>query len=219
MTNIICSVCDHAAERFEPVGESPQRRNAKSPHCGSYERYRLIWWYMREHNLVKDGMRLLDIAPMPSLVSALLYNYQLSYVSIDYGQRPAQTRMNLESLAFRSDQFDAILCMHVLEHVNHDVRALEELVRVLRPRGWAVLMVPIDENRSYTDEDPNLNDPEERARRFGQHDHVRRYGKDFLQRCANAGFRMQVIDMHKEKTILEKYALMPNEKIYIGWRQ
>lgn len=174
---------------------------------------------MREHNLVKDGMRLLDIAPMPSLVSALLYNYQLSYVSIDYGQRPAQTRMNLESLAFRSDQFDAILCMHVLEHVKHDVRALEELVRVLRPRGWAVLMVPIDENRSYTDEDPNLNDPEERARRFGQHDHVRRYGKDFLQRCANAGFRMQVIDMHKEKTILEKYALMPNEKIYIGWRQ
>jgi hypothetical protein len=47
-----------------------------------------------------------------------------------------------------------------------------------------------------TDEDLSLTDPDARARRFGQSDHVRQYGRDFIARLDNAGFR--VLELQRE---------------------
>ena len=58
--------------------------------------------------------------------------------------------------------------------------------RILRPAGWALFQVPI--GRGPTVEDPGETDPAERRRRFGQEDHVRRYGCDFEDRLREAGF-------------------------------
>ena len=42
-------------------------------------------------------------------------------------------------------------------------------------------------------EDPTLDDPEERTRRFGQPDHFRIYGSDFPARLAGCGFAVQPV--------------------------
>ena len=67
---------------------------------------------------------------------------------------------------------------------------MREFYRVLRPDGWAVLLVPI--NAPVTLEDPSVVQPNERARIFGQEDHVRRYGPDYVERLREAGFRVTV---------------------------
>ncbi|MCB1786259.1 MAG: methyltransferase domain-containing protein [Gammaproteobacteria bacterium] len=219
MSLIHCPVCGHAAAQFDPVGVQRPRHNAKCPACGAYERHRLVWWYLCEQGLVADGMRVLDVAPMPAMARALQRGFDLQYVSIDSGPRPAGARMDLERLAFGQAVFDGIVCMHVLEHVDDDRKALRELARVLRPGAWAVLMVPINERMPHTDEDPSVTDPAERERRFGQSDHVRLYGADYLQRCSDAGFRMQVIDMHAQPDIVARFALLEGEKLFIGWRK
>jgi len=92
-----------------------------------------------------------------------------------------------------------VMCNHVLEHVPDDRKAMRELRRVLRPNGWAILLVP-DVHAEATVEDPTITDPAERLRLFGQADHVRRYGRDYLQRLADAGFAPQAIDMGRELT-------------------
>lgn len=51
-----------------------------------------------------------------------------------------------ESLPFPDNTFDLILSHEVLEHVQDDRKALEEIVRTLRPGGRLVLFVP---NRGY----------------------------------------------------------------------
>jgi SAM-dependent methyltransferase len=51
-----------------------------------------------------------------------------------------------EQLPFPDQSFDFILSHEVLEHVNNDRHALEEMVRVLRPKGRIVIFVP---NRGY----------------------------------------------------------------------
>lgn len=58
-------------------------------------------------------------------------------------------------------------------------------------------MVPITADHTY--EDLSVTDPLERERLFGQHDHLRRYGPDFIQRLENAGFKST---MYEAKNIV-----------------
>jgi SAM-dependent methyltransferase len=91
--------------------------------------------------------------------------------------------------------FGAILCSHVLEHVDDDRAALAELRRVVAAGGWVILMVPQDLNRAETYEDPAITTPEARRDAYWQHDHVRLYGRDFADRIRAAGFDVEVIVM------------------------
>jgi ubiquinone/menaquinone biosynthesis C-methylase UbiE len=102
--------------------------------------------------------------------------------------------VDVTDIDFPDASFDAIFCNHVLEHVPDDRLALREIRRVLRPGGWASLLVP-DVDRPVTDEDPTVTDPHERLRRFGQRDHVRRYGYDYVDRLREAGFVPEVVKM------------------------
>jgi hypothetical protein len=57
-----------------------------------------------------------------------------------------------------------------------------------------VLQVPIDYSKTYTFEDSSITTPEEREKHFGQYDHLRLYGQDYLQRLMQAGFNVECID-------------------------
>lgn len=99
-------------------------------------------------------------------------------------------RMDITDIQYPDDSFDVIYCSHVLEHVQEDVKAMRELRRVLKPDGWAVLLVPITAETTY--EDPAVVDPRERLEKFGQEDHVRRYGWDYIDRLRSAGFNVEM---------------------------
>ena len=99
---------------------------------------------------------------------------------------------NLEQLPFRDGSFDVIYCSHVLEHVASDRAAMRELRRVLAPGGWAILQVPIIRETTY--EDASITSEAGRLAAFGQHDHVRAYGRDYPQRLAEAGFQAEADD-------------------------
>ncbi len=95
-------------------------------------------------------------------------------------------KMDICNIQHSDGTFDAVYCSHVLEHVPDDRKAIRELHRVLAPAGWALILVPM--RGDVTDEDPTIVDPVARQRRFGQHDHVRMYGRDIIDRLAEAGF-------------------------------
>jgi len=81
-----------------------------------------------------------------------------------------------------------IYCSHVLEHVSNDKQAMNEFYRVLKLGGWAILLVPIISDETF--EDPSVVDPTMRLKLFGQEDHVRRYGPDFIKRVEETGFKV-----------------------------
>ena len=49
---------------------------------------------------------------------------------------------DVHSLPFDDASFDAILCHSVLEHTKQPFQVMDEIYRVLRPRGLALLYVP-----------------------------------------------------------------------------
>jgi predicted SAM-dependent methyltransferase len=113
------------------------------------------------------------------------------YITADLESPNVSLKMDITDIQFKDGVFDAIYCSHVLEHVSNDRKAMQEFHRVLKPGGWAILLVPIIAETTF--EDPSVTDPKERLRLFGQEDHVRRYGPDYLDRLKEAGFSVQVV--------------------------
>lgn len=99
-------------------------------------------------------------------------------------------KMDITNIQYPAEYFDVILCSHVLEHVPDDRKAMREFWRTLKPTGWAILLVPI--MAEVTFEDPTIVDPQERLIAFGQEDHVRKYGRDYIDRLREAGFKVTV---------------------------
>jgi SAM-dependent methyltransferase len=127
----------------------------------------------------------------------------VTYVSGDLSDS-AILRFDVTKLPFTDGSFDAIICSHVLEHVEDDLSAIREFRRVLAPGGVAVLQVPI--RGDTTIEDP-LTDPRERLKQYGQEDHVRIYGRDFEKRLVNAGFRVTCVDPADELSETDRVRL------------
>jgi predicted SAM-dependent methyltransferase len=114
-------------------------------------------------------------------------------MSADLNKSYATTRLDITNMpGVASGSMDVVYCSHVLEHVSDDRMAMREFARVLKPSGWAVLLVPIWAEHTF--EDPSVTDPKERERLFGQDDHVRRYGPDFADRVNEAGFDVRIYD-------------------------
>jgi hypothetical protein len=73
---------------------------------------------------------------------------------------------------------------------------MQELFRVLKRGGVALLQVPFSENETL--KDFSVTSPEERKKLFGQEDHVRYYGrKDFVSRLQQTGFKVEEIKYAK----------------------
>ena len=118
----------------------------------------------------------------------------LDYVTTDLDSPLAIIKADICKLPFKDNEFDVILCNHVLEHIPDDTKAMNELYRVLKPGGWGIFQIPQDLSREITFEDNSITDKKERAQIFGQYDHVRIYGRDYFDKLRTIGFQVQEVD-------------------------
>ena len=183
----------------------------------------MAWLFLKERNVLRGGMRVLHVAPERCLREKLTVLPGVKYTAGDkftpgYSYPRGTIDLDITAMPFADGSFDLILCSHVLEHVPEDQRAMTELHRVLAPGGMAILMVPIALDRATTDEDPSVTDPQERIRRFGQFDHVRLYGRDYVDRLKSAGFEV-VEDAMTERmspTEIFRHGLLRSEVVHAG---
>jgi hypothetical protein len=184
-----CPLCESWLRRFLPTRTRP---NSWCPVCRSVHRHRLVWLFLQRKTdlLIAPRKRLLHVAPELGFERRFRQFAHLDYLSADLHNPRAMVKMDITDIQYPDGSFDTIYCSHVLEHVLDDRQAMREFYRVLKPGGWAILMVPIA--TEPTVEDSSVTDPAERQRLFGRHDHVRRYGPDYVDRLGDAGFQVTV---------------------------
>lgn len=187
-----CPCCER---RFRRLMGFRGVANVRCPGCGSMNRHRLLWLYLRTRTrLLTRSARVLHVAPEYPLWRVLRKMPHLQYTSTDLMSDLADVRADLQNLPFADDSFDVVICNHVLEHVDDDAAAMAEIRRVLAPDGWAILMHPVDRTRAVTLEDEAIRSPEDRMRLYGQEDHARLYGTDFPDRL-----RAQRLDVVEDR--------------------
>ncbi len=204
---------------FLPYGYNKLRKNALCPGTLSLERHRLLWLYLKRKNkLFEKNISVLHVAPEIIFLEKFKKISNWNYVSIDLNSPLADIKANLYDLPFKENCFDLILCNHVLEHIEDDYKALNELHRVIKNKGILIAQVPLDTNLKKTFENKKITNPRDRNKFFGQYDHVRVYGLDFYSRLAKSGFTSKKIDILKKMSKEEKikYCLPEDEEIPIG---
>lgn len=208
--NVECPICKWQGREFLPFGVKT-RQNALCPRCHSLERHRLLFLYFKTTIKTNEKIKLLHFAPEKSLENLFKTYKNIEYLSVDLMPGYAMKVEDITKLTFKDKLFDIICCSHILEHIPDDVRAMKELKRVLKPSGYAIIQVPIDD-RDKTFEDSTVTSEHDRERIFGQKDHVRIYGRDYTERLKKVGFKVDVIDFTKEigQLLTKKYALLPN---------
>jgi predicted SAM-dependent methyltransferase len=203
---------------FLPYGYGTQRNNVLSPSTLSLERHRLLWLYLKNETdffqsefisdsensstnakISKDtetssALKVLHFAPEQCFLKRFRSLKHLDYTTTDLESPLADVKADICDLPFKDDEFDIILCNHVLEHIPDDTKAMQELYRILKPGGFGIFQIPQDLSREMTFEDNSITDPKERAKIFGQYDHVRVYGRDYFDKLRSIGFQVEEVD-------------------------
>tara|TARA_R100001369_G_scaffold21881_3_gene39752 strand:+ start:57352 stop:58119 length:768 start_codon:yes stop_codon:yes gene_type:complete len=185
-------------KKFLPYGYEDQRENVLSPSTLSLERHRLLWLYLKNESAIFSApLKLLHFAPEQAFYKRFRKMKNLEYTTTDLNSPLADVKADICNLPFDDNSFDFILCNHVLEHIPDDTKAMKELYRILRPGGTAILQIPQDLQRANTFEDNSITSRKERAKIFGQYDHVRVYGRDYFEKLRSIGFKVEEVDYTK----------------------
>lgn len=238
-TEYRCPVCQVGLRAFKPMWKSYGRdverfgyvhRHAEMetfnlkaftcPKCDATDRERLMAIYL-------DGIwpslegggggRLIDFAPAYPLSQKIRRYPSIEYRSADLSRADVQEHIDLTDIGYPDESVDIFLCSHILEHIPDDRRAMRELLRILKPGGFGLILVPLVTGVDETHEDPKLESIELRWKYFGMGDHVRQYGKrDFIGRLIEAGFAIEQlgIDYFGEDTF-RRAGIAYNSVLYV----
>lgn len=238
-----CPVCGNNVVRFEPLplyyeqmqekypseqpqflGEMMNTHAYLCPHCHASDRDRLYAMYMskkfeginKSNNL--SEIAFLDFAPSSGLQQFVKKYDFIKYRSADLYMEGVDDKVDIVDMnIYKDNQFDVLLCSHVLEHIKNDKKAMSELYRVLKIGGWGIVVVPINLGLENDFEDEKYTSEEDRWKYFGQNDHVRAYSKKgFVSKLESVGFKVQQYGMdYFGMAEFERCGIHPRSVLYV----
>jgi SAM-dependent methyltransferase len=203
------------------------KKNTRCPYCGSVDRARLLALFFKlRTDAFQNKTEILHISPNTDIADYLNQNPTVNQVvGALYPQafsRYNALKIDVQKIDLEDNKFDIVICCHVIEHVDDDESAMREIYRILKPKGFAVLQVPLATDLPKTLEDKTLKTDIERKKAFGQVDHVRLYGLDYFTKLENAGFRVVRDNPFDNKWLseqeLDKHRLDRIEDVIIAYK-
>jgi len=183
-----CNLCDYKLKKFVAI----QSGDLLCPSCGSNGRARSLWKFLEPKLADK---RVLHFSPSSSLKTKIeKHGNTTQYTATDYvGEFETENHIDIQDIDLPDNNFDLIICYHVLEHVARDQAALKELYRVLAVGGHCYVQTPFKDGETY--EDPSIKNEADRLKHYGQKDHLRIYSaKGLKMRMEAAGFAVTVTE-------------------------
>lgn len=204
-----CNVCGFRMSRFIVLSNGEWL----CPCCGSLPRTRRLSYLLQQGDTL-TGKKVLHFSPPACLSRQLKQSEVQSYLTTDFADEFAADRqMDITDTGEPDEEYDLIICYHVLEHIEEDAEAMRELYRILRPGGQCFIQTPFKKGETY--ENPDIQSRADRKLHFGQVDHVRIYSvKGLKARLQEAGF---IVEERKfEEAQGSRYGFKAPETILIA---
>lgn len=201
---VFCPICKTNHDIFSPFGVS-RRLNAQCPNCGSLERHRFIYIFLKNFtDIFVKKSKLMQYNPVNSFYSLFKNMQNVDYCAV--GQSLSATVdeiIDLEDINYPDNTFDAILNVHVLDKVKDDKKVMKEFYRIVKPfeeGGFVLISVPL--LREMTVEVNESN-------RF------RVYGSDIKNRLESVGFKVNEYNSEDivDEKLMKMCSILP-DKLY-----
>lgn len=181
-----CNICKTKLDRFIKLTSN----DLLCPACGSRSRTRRLYHLLLKNNALHGNV--LHFSPSRSLYRIFKKLDAINYFSTDFeNEFVADYKIDIRKIDFNDSHLDTIICYHILEHIEEDITAMQELLRVLKPDGKVFLQTPFKDGTIY--EDATKTTKSQRLEAFGQDDHVRIYSVEGLKgRLEQVGFKVSV---------------------------
>lgn len=224
-----CLLCDSYVDNFLPGGIESEvfaryhiiggghRKNCICPMCGSFDRNRWFMYVLSNYTNVFVGrLRVLHFAPEPNVSERIRSNPNCDYYSVDIKAGRAMHVADILDIPYRDSFFDYVILNHVMEHISNEYVAMKEIQRVLKICGKMIISFPICTDID-TFEDTNICSDEDRLKHYGQEDHVRLYGRDYIGRMEKYGWQVEVYTPQEKcsRQEIDKYGFIDSDVIMI----
>jgi SAM-dependent methyltransferase len=211
-----CPVCKKSSYFIPPYYALKLK---ECSHCGSLERHRLLWLFLQKNTdfFSEKTSKILHFAAEDCFKKHFKKLHGKNYITADLYNPAAMIKMDIMNIQYPDETFDIIICSHVLEHISDDIKAMNEIRRVLKNTGWAILLVPTA-NIDKTYEDSSVTSKSGKQKAFGGEDHVRMYGKDYIERLESVGFKVKKYENNNiaNDEEIKNMCLKDDNEIY-GW--
>ncbi len=189
------------------------------PLCRAHERHRFFTLYLKRIpplflNEGQQRKKILHFAPEHHFRKILRKSGNLHLFSTDYtpealsAVEPPRFVADIHNLPIKDGEFEGIVCLHVLEHVFDDRKALDELARILSIGGELLLMVPFMMDQKET--------IEYGVPRPDIFDHVRGYSPlDFKERLCKFDFEEIKPEKILSQEEINKYKIPDSQVLYV----
>jgi SAM-dependent methyltransferase len=196
-----CNICKTKLNRFIKL----ESDDLLCPACGSRSRTRRLYNLLLKDNAFQGNV--LHFSPSRSLYRVFKKIKSMNYFSTDFeNEFLADYSIDIRKIDFEDSYFNTIICYHILEHIEEDIVAIEELIRVLKPNGICYIQTPFKDGAIY--EDASKTSESQRIEAFGQKDHVRIYSvKGLKERLEQVGFEVSVTTFTPQK-----------EDVFVGYQ-
>jgi SAM-dependent methyltransferase len=144
-------------------------------YCNCNDRERHLFMYLDKYELWTHfiGSTILHVAPESKISQRINSMETSNYIKGDYFPHNDQVKLDITNLNYSNESFNIVICNHVLEHVNDMEKGLEEIHRVLKKGGFAILQVPYSNLLTKNFEESNIVTDEQRLYFYGEVNHLR----------------------------------------------
>ncbi|WP_019671575.1 class I SAM-dependent methyltransferase [Eudoraea adriatica] len=217
-----CYVCENTFNSFTKYGRGTKYLseymkklnmvgsdidNFGCPYCSAHDRERHLYMFFDRIKLWEkiSHSNILHFAPEKNLAEKIKSLNPKQHIRADfYPKQKNIEKIDATDIPYDNNTFDLLLCNHVLEHIPNYFKAIQEIFRVLKPNGIAILQTPYSKLLSRNLEEENINTDEQRHFFYGENDHYRVFSeKQFFEDLKKVGFNLKIIknsDFFDEKT-------------------
>lgn len=125
-----------------------------------------------------------------------------TYFSSDINPALADHVVDIGCIPFQDGHFDVVICSHILAYVEDEEAAVNEMFRVLKPGGMALVLTLLDRSRPESAEKYELA-----ADSRLEPGMLRLHGGDFPGRLERRGMHIQEVDYAERLSARERKQL------------